>query len=253
MIFKRKIDDELIKWKNEVNGEKALLIEGARRIGKSTAAIKFAKDHYKSYILIDFGEARESVRQLFFNLLDNLDMFFMILSVEYDVTLYERNSLIIFDEVQLFPKAREAIKYLVKDGRYDYLETGSLISIKENTRNILIPSEERSICMYPMDFEEFAWAMGESKTIEYIKSCFEKKEPLYESLHKKASLIFQQYMLVGGMPKAVDAFLSEKKQFLKCDAEKRDILKTYALFKINVAEQRYHSGIHSKLQPKIQA
>lgn len=237
MIFKRKIDDELAKWKNEVNGEKALLIEGARRVGKSTAALKFAKEHYKSYILIDFGEARESVKQLFYNHLDNLDTFFMILSAEYDVNLYERNSLIIFDEVQLFPKAREAIKYLVKDGRYDYIETGSLISIKENTQNILIPSEERSVCMYPMDFEEFAWAMGENKLIEYIRKCFEKQEPLYDQLHKKATLLFQEYILVGGMPKAVDSFLLEKKQFNKCDTEKRDILNTYRndILKLNAS------------------
>lgn len=249
MIFKRKIDEELLKWKNETNGEKALLIEGARRIGKSTAALKFAKEQYKSYIVIDFGETRESVKQLFYNLLDNLDTFFMILSAEYDVTLYERDSLIIFDEVQLFPKAREAIKYLVKDGRYDYIETGSLISIKENTKNILIPSEERSISMFPMDFEEFAWAMGETRIVEYIKECFNKKVPLYDSIHKKATLLFQEYILVGGMPKAIDSFLSEKKQFNKCDLEKRDILKTYRndILKLNASYKNKVLSIYDQI------
>lgn len=227
MIFKRKIDDALIEWKNDVKGKKALLIEGARRIGKSTAVEKFAQEQYKSYILIDFGSVRNSVKDLFYNMLDDLDTFFMILASEYNKTLYERESLIIFDEVQLFPRAREAIKYLVKDGRYDYVETGSLISIKENTKNILIPSEERSICMYPMDFEEFAWALGEKSIVEYIRKCFNEKTPLYESLHKKAMLLFTQYILVGGMPKAVDAFLEQRKQFNECDKEKRDILKTY--------------------------
>ena len=227
MIYKRKIDDYLINWKNDVKGSKALLVEGARRIGKSTSVENFAKNNYKSYILIDFGNARESVKELFYNLLDNLDTFFMILSAEYNVTLYERDSIIIFDEVQLFPKAREAIKYLVKDGRYDYIETGSLISIKENTKNILIPSEERSVRMLPMDFEEFAWALGETQIIDYIRTCFNEKKPLYESLHKKATLLFNQYVLVGGMPKAVDTFLAQKKQFEECDKEKRDILTTY--------------------------
>ena len=227
MLFKRKIDTALVEWKKNVKGTKALLIEGARRIGKSTATEKFAKEHYKSYILIDFGNVRTSVKNLFYEFLDDLDTFFMILSSEYNTPLYERESLIVFDEVQLFPRAREAIKYLVQDGRYDYIETGSLISIKENTKDILIPSEERSICMRPMDFEEFAWALGEEQIIEYIKKCFIEKKPLHDSLHKKATLLLNQYILVGGMPKAVDAFLEHKKQFLECDKEKRDILQTY--------------------------
>ncbi len=227
MIFKRKIDDALLEWKTTTKGQKALLIEGARRIGKSTAVEKFGANNYKSYILIDFGNVRSSIKKLFYDSLDDLDTFFMILSSEYNTHLYERESLIIFDEVQLFPRAREAIKYLVKDGRYDYIETGSLISIKENTKGILIPSEERSICMRPMDFEEFAWALGEEMTIEYIKKCFDEKVPLHDALHKKATLLFQEYILVGGMPKAVAAFIEGKKQFLECDKEKRDILKTY--------------------------
>lgn len=237
MLFRRKIDTSLVEWKNDVKGTKALLIEGARRIGKSTTVEKFAKEHYRSYILIDFGSVRTSVKNLFYEFLDDLDTFFMILSSEYNTPLYERESLIIFDEVQLFSRAREAIKYLVQDGRYDYIETGSLISIKENTKDILIPSEERSICMRPMDFEEFAWALGEQQIVEYIIKCFNEKRPLQDSLHKKATLLLKQYILVGGMPKAVDAFLEHKKQFLECDKEKRDILQTYRndILKLNAS------------------
>ena len=226
-MFKRKIYDKLLKWKKESLGSKALLVEGARRIGKSTIVEEFAKQNYKSYILIDFSKVRNSVKEAFNNLLDSLDSLFMVLSLEFDTQLYPRESLIIFDEVQKFPRAREAIKHLVKDGRYDYIETGSLISIKENVKDILIPSEEQSITMYPMDFEEFAWALGEEMLIAYIKECFEKKNPLYDSIHKKAMFLFKQYMLVGGMPKAVDEFVSHSKQFDECEKEKRDILKTY--------------------------
>jgi predicted AAA+ superfamily ATPase len=226
-MFKRKVYDQLLNWKNTSNGEKAILIEGARRIGKSTVAEEFAKRNYKSYILIDFSKASSSVKNAFNNFLNDLDSFFMLLSVEYATPLFERESLIILDEVQLFPKAREAIKHLVKDGRYDYIETGSLISIKENTKNILIPSEERKIQMYPMDFEEFGWALGEKLLVDYIKECFEEKKPLINSLHKKAMFLFKQYMLVGGMPKVVDVFLENNKQFLQCEIEKKDILETY--------------------------
>lgn len=227
MIFKRKIYDELLNWKNECKGNKALLIEGARRIGKSTIVEEFAKDNYQSYILIDFGKAKKSTKDLFYNYLEELDTFFMYLSAQYNVRLYTRDTLIIFDEVQLFPKAREAIKYLVKDGRYDYIETGSLISIKQNTQDILIPSEERSINMYPLDFEEFAWAMNEHILIDYIKECFSGLKALYEPLHNKAMLLFKQYLLVGGMPKVVSIFIYSRKQFHDCDIEKRDILDTY--------------------------
>ncbi len=226
-MFERKVYNQLIQWKNETNGNKAILIEGARRIGKSTVVEEFAKNNYKSYILIDFSKVKESIKEAFNNLLDNLDSFFMILSVEYDTPLYKRESVFIFDEVQCFPRARQAIKHLVKDGRYDYIETGSLISIRENTKNILIPSEERSIRMNPMDFEEFALAMGEKMLISYIKECFTNSTPLYDTLHKKAMFLFKQYMLVGGMPKAVDEFISNQKQFPQCEKEKRDILKTY--------------------------
>ena len=227
MIFKRKTYNRLIEWKNKSRGRTAMLIEGARRIGKSTIVEEFAKNNYKSYVLIDFSIASDRIKDIFENTLSNLDTFFRLISFETGVPLYQRESLIIFDEVQKYPKAREAIKHLVKDGRYDYIETGSLISIKENVKDILIPSEEDSLIMYPMDFEEFAEALGESMLIPYIKECFDKKVPLLDSIHKKASFLFKEYMLVGGMPQAVSAFVEQKKQFEECDFQKRNILKIY--------------------------
>ena len=227
MIFKRKIYDKFLDWKNEAAGQKALLVEGARRIGKSTVVEEFAKQEYKSYILIDFAKAPEDVKSYFYLHLNDLDTFYMLLSVYYGKELYPRESIIIFDEVQLFPKAREAIKYLVADGRYDFIETGSLISIKENVKDIVIPSEERHIRMHPMDFEEFCWALNEKPLIPYICSCFKKREPLERSIHNKAMLLFKQYLLVGGMPKAVAEFLSGQKAFGAADVEKRDILTLY--------------------------
>ena len=217
----------MLKWKNESKGETAMLMEGARRIGKSTIVEEFAKENYKSYILIDFSKVTNSVKEAFNNLLNSLDSLFMALSLEFDTPLYPRESLIIFDEVQKFPRAREAIKHLVIDGRYDYIETGSLISLKENVKDILIPSEEQSIKMFPMDFEEFTWALGEGMIIDYIRDCFEKRVPLHDSIHKKAMFLFKQYMLVGGMPRAIDKFISHNKQFFECEKEKRNILKTY--------------------------
>ena len=227
MLFKRKIYDKFLAWKTECAGKKALLIEGARRIGKSTVVEEFAKNEYKSYILIDFAKASSDVKEYFQLYLNDLDTFFMLLSVQYGVQLHERDSVIIFDEVQLFPKAREAIKYLVADGRYDYMETGSLISIKENVKDIVIPSEERQMKMYPLDFEEFCWALGEKPMVTYIRTCFEKREPLERTLHNKAMLLFKQYMLVGGMPMSIVAFLEGRKDFGKADLEKRDILALY--------------------------
>ncbi len=226
-MFKRKIYDKLVKWKQEEKGHKAILIEGARRIGKSTVAEEFAKANYKSYILIDFNQASPAIKKAFFDYGNDLESLFMILSVEYGTRLYPRESLIIFDEVQAFPRARQMIKYLVQDGRYDYIETGSLISIRENIKDITLPSEERSLRMYPMDFEEFAWAMGEEMLIHYIRKCFDKKEPLIDALHKKAMFLLKQYVLVGGMPKAIDSFIAHQKQFEPCEQEKRDILETY--------------------------
>jgi len=244
MIFKRKLYDQLLEWKNKSNGDKAILIEGARRIGKSTIAEEFGKNNYKSYVIIDFSETSPSIKEAFNNYLHDLDSLFMMISLEYGVTLYKRESLLIFDEVQCFPRAREAIKHLVKDGRYDYIETGSLISIRENTKNILIPSEEKSIQMYPMDFEEFLLALGEERMIDYIKECFRDKKPLLEPLHKKALFLFKQYLLVGGMPKVVRAYLQDNKQFENVDEEKREILKTYRndIMKI---DQNYKSKVLS--------
>ena len=227
MLFKRKIYDKFLAWKQDANGKKALLVEGARRIGKSTVVGEFANNEYKSYLLIDFAKATETVKGYFQQHLNDLDTLFMLLSVEYGVQLYERESIIIFDEVQMFPKAREAIKYLVADGRYDFIETGSLISIKENVKDIVIPSEERHIKMYPLDFEEFCWALDEAPLIDYIRVCFDKRQPLDRELHNKAMLLFKQYMLVGGMPMSIVAFLEGRKDFSKADLEKRDILELY--------------------------
>lgn len=227
MLLKRKIYDKFLMWKKDANGKKALLVEGARRIGKSTVVEEFAKNEYKSFILIDFAKAGADVKEYFHQHLNDLDTFYMLLSVHFGIKLYERESIIIFDEVQMFPKAREAIKYLVADGRYDFIETGSLISIKENVKDIIIPSEERHIKMYPLDFEEFCWAMDEEPLVSYIKCCFDKKEPLERSLHNKAMLLFKQYMLVGGMPMSLVAFLEGKRDFGKADEEKRDVLELY--------------------------
>lgn len=227
MIFKRKIYDKLLTWKRESAGDRAILIEGARRIGKSTIVKEFAQTEYKSFIFIDFNIASDSVKSAFRNYMNDLDTFFMILSAEYGVTLHRRESIIVFDEVQKFPIARQAIKYLVADGRYDYIETGSLISIKENVSDITIPSEERKMLMYPMDFEEFCWAFKEKELADYIRKCFEDEVPLEQSLHSKAMLLMRQYILVGGMPKSVAAYLGNDRSFEKADIEKRDILALY--------------------------
>lgn len=186
MIFKRKIYDKLLKWKNESAGEKALLVEGARRIGKSTIVNEFGKNEYKSCLMIDFNDASNVIKDAFERYLNDLDTFFMILSTEYNVTLYEGETLVIFDEIQMYPKARQSIKKLVADGRYHYIETGSLISIRDNVKDISLPSEERSIKMYLMDFEEFCAALNEKKMIEYIRKCYKDKLPLEENLHHKA-------------------------------------------------------------------
>lgn len=227
MVFTRKIYSILLDWKNDSNGSKAILIEGARRIGKSTIVEEFAKNEYESYLLIDFSTANEEVKKYFENYINDLDTLFMLLQVEYNIALVNRKSLIIFDEVQFCPKARQAIKHLVKDGRYDYIQTGSLISVKENIKDILIPSEERTLKMYPLDFEEFMWALNEKKLVELIKKYFIELKPLPKSLHEKAMLLFRQYMLVGGMPQSINAFISNNKSYRLCDIEKRDILNLY--------------------------
>lgn len=227
MIFKRKIYDKFLAWKNECKGARALLVEGARRIGKSTIVEEFAKREYKSYVLIDFFKVGDEVKEFFVKYADDFDTLFMMLSAHYNVALHRRETLIIFDEVQFFPRARGLIKYLVQDGRYDYIETGSLISIKENVKDILIPSEERHIKMHPLDFEEFCMVLNAEMIVSYIKSCWEKKVPLEQSLHEKAMLLFEQYMLVGGMPQSIAAFIENDRAFDKADVQKRDILDLY--------------------------
>ena len=217
--------EEVELWKKESDGKTALLIEGARRIGKSTVTETFAKEAYKSYILIDFSKASKEVCELFDDISD-LDYVFLRLQLIYKTDLYERESLIIFDEVQLCPKARQAIKHLVKDHRYDYIETGTLISIHKNIKDILIPSEERKISMYPMDFEEFLWAKGDLTTSRLLAGALEKRISLGDAVHRKLMRDFRLYMLVGGMPQAVETYI-ETNNFRKVDEIKRDILKLY--------------------------
>ena len=241
MEIKRKIYSKILAWKRTCNGRKALLIEGARRIGKSTVAEEIGRNEYKSYILIDFNKASKKVLDSFDDL-RNLDIFFQTLSLEYNERLYPRESLIIFDEIQKFPKAREAIKYLVADGRYDYIETGSLISIRENVENITLPSEERKLKMYPLDFEEFMVYMKEEILYEYIVKCYEEKQPLDQKMHAKAMHLFKEYMLVGGMPQAVLAFAKNGRDFAAADVEKRDILELYR-DDIKKAAKKYNSRV----------
>lgn len=232
--MKRKIYDSMQKWKEE-NGRTALLIDGARRVGKSYIAQEFAKKEYKSYILIDFNRAPAEITDLFVHYLNDLNMFFLYLSNFYGVKLYERESLIIFDEVQLFPKARAAIKYLVEDGRYDYVETGSLMTIKKNVADIVIPSEERHMKMYPLDFEEFLWALDNDTLMDFIRLCFEEKKPMGQVLHRKAMDYFRQYLIVGGMPQAVKTY-RDSHDFDQVDRVKRDILELYRADIIKHAE-----------------
>lgn len=224
-MFRRKIYDKLLEWKTESDGRTALLIEGARRVGKSTVVEEFAKNEYESYILIDFSRASKAVKELFEDISD-LDYLFLQLQLQYKVDLHERRSLIIFDEVQQCPLARQAIKALVADHRYDYVETGSLISIKRNVKDILIPSEERKISMYPMDHEEFLWAVGDITTIPLLKKVFDSGKPVGAQIHRKLMRDFRLYMLVGGMPQAVNEYI-ETNNFRKVDQIKRDILNLY--------------------------
>lgn len=232
--MKRKIYDSMQKWKEE-NGRTALLIDGARRVGKSYIAQEFAKKEYKSYILIDFNRAPAEITDLFVHYLNDLNIFFLYLSNFYGVKLYERESLIIFDEVQLFPKARAAIKYLVEDGRYDYVETGSLMTIKKNVADIVIPSEERHMKMYPLDFEEFLWALDNDTLMDFIGLCFEEKKPMGQVLHRKTMDYFRQYLIVGGMPQAVKTY-RDSHDFDQVDRVKRDILELYRADIIKHAE-----------------
>ncbi|WP_028521263.1 ATP-binding protein [Ruminococcus flavefaciens] len=224
--MKRKMYDYLVEWKKRTNGTSALLVQGARRVGKSYIVEEFAKAEYKSYILIDFNKADEAVKDIFLHDLDNMDILFQKLSTLYNKKLYPRESLIIFDEVQLFPRARSAIKYLVEDGRYDYIETGSFISIRKNVEGILIPSEEDTVNMYPMDFEEFLWALDNDTMYPLIVECFNNRKPLGQALHRKAMDLFRLYLIVGGMPQAVKTY-ADTKDFDSVDTVKRRILKLY--------------------------
>lgn len=224
--MKRKIYNLLLSWKADGAGKTALLIDGARRVGKSFIAEQFAQQEYKSYILIDFNRVGDDVKNLFVQYLNDLDTLFVYLSAYYNVKLYPRESLIIFDEVQMFPRARAAIKYLVADGRYDYMETGSLMSIRKNVKDIVIPSEERHIKMYPMDFEEFLWAMGNDTLMPLAKMCFDAHKPMGQAMHRMAMDYFRQYMIVGGMPQAVQEYV-QTRDFERVDKIKRDILTLY--------------------------
>ena len=218
--------DKLLKWKNESKGSSAILIDGARRVGKSYIVKEFAQKEYESYILIDFNKTNKNIKALFEDYLDDLDTFFMYLSNYTSTKLHERKSVIVFDEVQQYPKARAAIKYLVEDGRYDYIETGSLISIKKNVEDIVIPSEEEHIKMFPMDFEEFLWAMGNDMLMPFIRKNFEEKKPMGQLMHKKAMDYFRQYLIVGGMPQAVSKYV-ETRDFDLTDKVKRQIIDLY--------------------------
>ena len=230
--MKRKIYQTLLKWKKERKGEVALLIEGARRIGKSHIVEEFGRDEYESYILVDFSKVSPQVMEFFDLYLDDLDTLFQNLQLYFRCKLFPRKScgeearsLIIFDEVQFCPRARSGIKHFVKDNRFDYIETGSLVSIKKNVKDIMIPSEEHPVQMYPMDFEEFLWALGDEMIMPYIRSQFEKKKPM-GAFHRRAMDYFRQYMIVGGMPQAVKKYI-ETRDFVKVDEVKRDILALY--------------------------
>lgn len=226
MDLKRKMYQRLLDWKNLSKGTTALFVDGARRVGKSHICRLFAEREYKSHIIIDFGKLPTQVRDIFENDTDDLDMFFLRLAAYYRITLERRDSIIVFDEVQLYPRARQLVKYLVEDGRYDYLETGSLITLRRNAENVLIPSEEEHVEMFPLDFEEFCWALGDTGTFPLLQACFESRRPLGQAVHRRILNDFRLYTLVGGMPQAVVAFC-ETKDFSRVDRTKRLILDLY--------------------------
>lgn len=225
-MLKRKALEQMRLWKERAQGSEALLVEGARRVGKSTTVLEFARTEYASHILIDFAQAPRDILSMLEEYKNDLDTLFLMLEAYYRVKLRERESLIVFDEVQRFPPARELIKYLVADGRYDYVETGSLISIRKNVEGIVIPSEERRLEMAPLDFEEFCWAMGEGQLADLIRRSFEELKPLPDALHKRATRLWREYMLVGGMPQAVVSYVEER-DFAAVDYVKRGILSLY--------------------------
>lgn len=246
-VFKRKIYDELLSWKQNQCDRYAVLVKGARRVGKSTIVEEFARNEFRSYILIDFAHTSEEIKALFDDTY-HLDFFFLQLQQMTHTRLYEHESVIIFDEVQLLPKARQAIKYLVADGRYKYIETGSLLTIRKNIKDILIPSEELKISMYPMDFEEFLWAIGDEVTADTIRALLQAKRPAGNSMHRSLMRLFRLYMLVGGMPQAVDTYI-QKNNLQLVDETKRRIIELYEddFFKID------ESGLASEIYDSIPA
>lgn len=225
LVFRRKIYNEISEWKEKRSDRYALLIKGARRVGKSTIAEEFAKNEFRSYILIDFAHTSKEIIELFDDMY-NLDFFFLQLQQFTGTRLYEKESVIIFDEVQLFPKARQAIKYLVADGRYKYIETGSLLSIKKNMKDILIPSEEHKISMYPMDFEEFLWSIDDEMTADTIKVLLKNKKSAGNAMHRNLMRKFRLYMLIGGMPQAIESYI-EHNNLQVVDEVKREIIDLY--------------------------
>mgnify|MGYP002854419525 CR=1 FL=1 len=255
--MKRKIYDQLVLWKSKRKGKSAMMIEGARRVGKSYIVEEFAKKEYKSYILIDFFKVGDDIKDLFRNYKDNLDMLFTYLSTFYSTKLYPRESIIVFDEIEFCPAARAAIKYLVEDGRYDYLETGSLLGMQMSTKrklkkgekkeDYLVPSEEEKIVMQPMDFEEFLWAFGEEKMMDFIRMQFAKQSPVGQSMHRKIMDYFRLYLIIGGMPQAVLEYL-ETKSFEDTDRVKRQILNLY-----NNCIEQYAGGHTAKVKAIYEA
>ncbi len=235
--MKRKIYSELLEWKQKYSTKEALLIEGARRIGKSYIVEEFARNEYRSYMLIDFSKVSKEVKDIFDNYLTDEKTLFRLLSLQLGVKLYPRESLVIFDEVQKYPRAREAVKELVANHTYDYIETGSLVSIHKNTKNILIPSEERRIDMYPMDFEEFLWALDETDMMEYVRECYEQQKPLGQALHRKMMNFLRLYMIVGGMPQSVQEYI-DTQDFDRVDLTKQRILDLYRQDIYNYADSQ---------------
>lgn len=225
-MLKRKAYEKLLEWKQQQAGKTAVLIEGARRVGKSTLAKEFGLNEYKSCLVIDFFQAPDEVKQYFRDYSNDFDALFLYLSAFYSVELFDRESLVVFDEVQMFPFARGLVKYLVADGRYDYVETGSLLSIKQNIQDIVVPSEEQMLELAPFDFEEFLWAMGEKPLAQLIGSSFDSLKPLPDNLHRKASALFREYMLVGGMPEPVRIY-TEQRKFQPVEQAKRQIIELY--------------------------
>ena len=253
MLFKRKVYDKLLEWKELSAGSTAVLLEGARRIGKSTVVEEFAKREYDDYMILDFAKENKDVKNNFINNMDDLDTFFRNLFLLKGRSLKGKRAVIIFDEVQLFPLARQAIKYLVADGRYDYIETGSLISIRKKVQNILIPSEEYRIKMYPMDFEEYLWAINDEVTYPAIKDAFERKKPLGDAIHRKIMNVFRSYLAIGGMPQAVDAYVKGK-TYAQIDFVKRSILALYEedLAKYDIDNREKASVIYRTIPEQLE-